>query len=119
MWRLEFSIAPDKGYGECRPGSWCISLSLLETSPPTWIDSRLIIPEATSPLADHSSDYSNPPPSASSLFRLPATASKPKPAIELRLQSSEQLEAPRKGQSPKRIIVMLQESLMGANLQYV
>ncbi|KAF8816013.1 hypothetical protein BYT27DRAFT_7185741 [Phlegmacium glaucopus] len=118
MWRLEFSIAPENGYDGCRPGSWCISLSLLETSPPTWIDSRIIIPEATPPSADHSSDHLNPPLSASSRFKLPSNASKPKPAIELKLESSEQLEAPRKGQSPKRIIVTLQDSLSGASLQY-
>lgn len=115
MWKLEFLIAPENGYDKCRPGSWCISLSLLETSPPTWIDSRIIIPEATPPSADHHSDS---PPSASPRFKLHSKSLKPKPAIELRLESNEQLEAPRKGQSPKRIIVTLQDSLMGANLQY-
>jgi len=120
MWRLEFSIAPENGYDSCRPGSWCISLSLLETSPPTWIDSRLIIPEATSPSADHHSDHHlNPPLSASSRFKLPpSNASKPKPAIELKLESNEQLEVARRGQPPKRITVTLQDSLLGAHLQY-
>lgn len=118
MWRLEFSIAPENGYDKCRPGSWCISLSLLDTSPPTWIDSRLIIPEATPPSPDHHSDHLSPPLSTSSLFKLPSNALKLKPAIELRLQSVEQLEAARKGQSAKSVIITLQDSLMGAHLQY-
>ena len=118
MWRLEFSIAPEHGYNHrCRPGSWCISLYLLESSPPTWIDSRLIIPEAIPPSTDHHSDHGNSPAAASSRFQLPSIASKSKP-IELRLESSEQLEASRSGYPPNRAIVMLQDSLMGANLQY-
>ena len=115
MWRLEFSIAPEHGYhNRCRPGSWCISLYLLESSPPTWIDSRLIIPEAMPPSTDHHSDHSV---SASSRFQLPSIASKTRP-IELRLQSNELLEASRSGWPPNRVIVMLQDNLMGANLQY-
>ena len=116
MWRLEFLIAPENGFDSCRPGSWCISLSLLETSPPTWIDSRLIIPEATPPSADHHSDQPKTPLSASSRFKLPSST--PKSAIELRLQPRYELEAPRRGHPPRRIVTMLQDSLMGANLQY-
>jgi hypothetical protein len=70
MWRLEFFIAPDHGP---RPGSWCISLYILESSPSTWIDSRLIIPEAKPPSTDHHSDHENSPVSASSIFQLPST----------------------------------------------
>lgn len=84
MWGLEFFIAPEN--------SWCVALSLLETSPPTWINARLIIPEAIPP------------------------STKPKP-IELKLRSNAhqgQLQAPRRN----KIEVMLQDSSMGANLQY-
>ena len=117
MWRLEFLIVPETGLDHYRPGSWCIALSLLETSPPTWIDSRLIIPEATSPPSDKHSDHGNTPVSASSRFKLPSNASKAKP-IELRLQAKRQLETSRKGLPSNRILAMLQDSLMGANLQY-
>jgi hypothetical protein len=117
MWRLEFLIVSETGLDHYLPGSWCIALSLLETSPPTWIDSRLIIPQATSPSSDHHSDHGNTPVSASSRFKLPSNTSKPKP-IELRLQSNKQLETSRKGVPPNRIMVMLQDSSMGANLQY-
>ena len=121
MWRLEFSIAPEHGYHRhrCRPGSWCISLFLLESSPSTWIDSRLIIPEAIPPSTDHPSDHVNSSASASPQFQPPSTASICK-AIELRLGSSRrQLEASRSGRPPKRILVKLQDGSKGANLQYV
>ena len=119
MWRLEFSIAPEHGYHpRCRPGSWCVSLYLIESSPPTWIDSRLIIPEAIPPSTDPHSDHVNSSAPTSSRFQLPSIASKSKP-IELRLESSEQLEASRSAwQSPNRVVVMLQDNSMGANLQY-
>ena len=90
MWRLEFFISPENGV---HPGSWGVALSLLETSPPAWLDSRLVIPEAAIP---------------------PST--KPKP-IELKLRSNShlgQLQAPMRN----NIQVMLQDSLMGSNLQY-
>jgi len=119
LWRLEFSIVPEHGYHRrCRPGSWCISLYLLESSPPTWIDSRLIIPEAIQPSNDHHSDHVNSSVSALSRFQLPFISSKSKP-IELRLKSRKQLEASRRsGWYSNRVIVMLQDSQRGANLQY-
>lgn len=86
MWRLEFFITPENGV---HPGSWGVALSLLETSPPAWLNSRLVIPEAMPP------------------------STKPKP-IELKLRSNAQLEAPRRN----NIQVMLQDSLMGSKLQY-
>jgi len=89
MWRLEFFIAPENGV---HPGSWGVALSLLETSPPAWLNSRLVIPEAIPP------------------------STKPKP-IEVKLRSNShqgQLQAPRRN----NIQVMLQDSLMGSNLQY-
>ena len=116
MWRLEFSISPrcNSRY-ECQPGSWCISLYLLESSPPTWIDSRVIIRTKIPSSTDHHPDQVNS--SVSALFMSP---SKSKP-IELRLQSSEMLENSNDGwhpYGPNRAIVMLQENLIGANPQY-
>ena len=114
MWRLEFFIAPEYGH---LPGSWCISLYLLESSPSTWIDSRLIIPEAIPPSTGHNSDHENSSVSASSIFQLPSITSKSRP-IELRLQSIQQLRAPRGRMPPNRVTVMLQDTLLGTNLQY-
>ncbi|KAF8161651.1 hypothetical protein B0H34DRAFT_796403 [Crassisporium funariophilum] len=123
MWRLAFVIIPESNghRNGLSPGSWCITLGLLETSPPTCIDSRLLIAEAATslPKASDLLDDSTPPPTTrQSPFRRPSNTPKPKPTISLRLQSSEQLEAPRRGQAGRQIVVSLQDSLMGANLQY-
>jgi hypothetical protein len=42
-------IPDDKWYGP-PPGSWCVSLSLQESSPPTWFDGQLSLPNSNQPL---------------------------------------------------------------------
>ncbi|TRM62636.1 hypothetical protein BD626DRAFT_403717 [Schizophyllum amplum] len=48
IWRLAFLVtAQNVGRRHpSRPGSWCISLSLMDNSPPTYFNGRLIIPDA-------------------------------------------------------------------------
>ncbi|PPQ94817.1 hypothetical protein CVT25_007454 [Psilocybe cyanescens] len=134
MWRLAFFIAPEprryRTSVEPRVGSWCISLSLIETSPPTYVQARLLIPEAKSPSANLEAPESpgsstNDPPSSSPFFRLPKSLSYSEPnsknAISILLKSNEQIEAAtgsRRNSAGKSIVVSLEESTMGANLQY-
>lgn len=116
MWRLEFSIASEYGYPfySC-PGSWYISLYLLESSPPTCIDCSLIIPEAITPSTNHRSDHVNSSVSASSRIQLPPIVSNSRP-IEMRLQST-QLDALRsRWPLPNCVIFILQDSLTGDKL---
>ncbi|CAA7263067.1 unnamed protein product [Cyclocybe aegerita] len=121
MWRLAFFIAPESPYrgSDPRAGSWCISLSLIENSPPTFLDSQLLIDEAKTDPPDSASlkEPSSPPRSG---FRLPASPIQPKPksTITLRLKSNEQLEVAGRYNSGKNIVISLEDSLMGANLQY-
>jgi len=121
MWRLSFFIAGEHKLSNDPPsGSWCISLSLLETSPPTYIDSRLVIFEAKSSQPANSPSSTEPPSpnrGHSSPFRTPSN--KPKiSTISIRLKSREQLEVARQHNSGRRIVVALEESLAGSNLQY-
>ncbi|KAG5350065.1 hypothetical protein C0989_000383 [Termitomyces sp. Mn162] len=129
MWRLEFLIAESSKRRDApRQGSWCISLSLLENSPPTWIDSRLLVPEPTLTSSDTllSAESSPPPISPSLMDRLRSRPAKPKPTISIRLQSPQQLVAPLPGRTKSRhtkdfcsaIIVSLDDSMMGSSLQY-
>lgn len=95
----------------------------METSPPTYIDSRLVIPEAKSSLPNSppSTEPPSPKRSPSSPFRTSSNPlSKPKnPEISIRLKSREQLEAARdRHHRGKKIVVALEESLAGSNLQY-
>jgi len=120
LWRLSFFVAGEHRYHYDPPtGSWCISLALLENSPPTYIDSQVVIPiaQANSP---PTSPPQSPPPSRT---RSPVAAHKRKssdlkPTISLRLSSNDQLESPGKYDGGKKIIVGLDNSLMGAKLQY-
>ncbi|KAJ3815522.1 hypothetical protein F5876DRAFT_85668 [Lentinula aff. lateritia] len=50
LWRLALDVASKRRsrHGGPSPGSWCIVLSLMENSSPTWVDSRLIIPDVSS-----------------------------------------------------------------------
>ncbi|KAH9949313.1 hypothetical protein B0H21DRAFT_820304 [Amylocystis lapponica] len=82
------------------PGTWLVALALLEHSPPTWIDSRLIIEEP----ADAPPAHPKP---------------RPKPTISLRLTRPAQLTAPAyRGRRNDAIVVSLGDSLMANSLQY-
>ncbi|GLB38069.1 hypothetical protein LshimejAT787_0411200 [Lyophyllum shimeji] len=120
MWRLEFSVVEKAQHNGPRQGSWCISLSLLENSPPTWVDSRLIIPEPTPTTVESPPQPSTSPASPSLLDRVKAQP-KPKPTIVIRLKSSQQLVTPSAYQSHREcaaIVVSLEDSMMGSSLQY-
>ena len=125
MWGLSFFVAPQPRHlGDPPSGSWCISLSLMETSPPTYINSRLVISAVqSSPLPNSSSSTDPPSPKRgpSSPFRTSSNPlNKPKnPDISIRLKSREQLEVARgRHYSGRQIVIALEESLAGSNLQY-
>ena len=98
MWRLRFLIADtiharvDRNYTK---GAWLVELSLMEHSPPTYIDSHLLIADARTlpPLLPSSTTTT----SSESMVSMPgnlfsrstdAVSSKPKPTIELRIKTS-------------------------------
>ncbi|THH29032.1 hypothetical protein EUX98_g5157 [Antrodiella citrinella] len=112
IWRLRFLIVENarslngKSYVK---GKWLVVLSLLEHSPPTWIDSRLLIADPQTLLQQECSETTTSNP----LCRKPS--SKLKPTIELRIKThTVQL------QSAGSIDVgaSLDDSLMGNSLQY-
>ncbi|PBK76052.1 hypothetical protein ARMSODRAFT_1080187 [Armillaria solidipes] len=86
-----------------RRGSWCVGLSLMESSPPTWVDSRLIIQDQ--PVQDV----------------IDEEQSKPKPTISLKIKSPGELvsmNAFARVNQTKQIVVSLEESIMGQTLQF-
>ncbi|KAI0785746.1 hypothetical protein C8Q75DRAFT_722319 [Abortiporus biennis] len=120
IWEFKFLVLEKNdtiGGRLCQSGSWLINLSLLEHSPPTWIDSRLIIEDSrggyTSPVTENHSPTTPTSPSAE-------TPSKLRPTISLRLKSgAEQLAPPQSTyQSRREIVASLDDSLMGKSLQY-
>ncbi|KAF9555360.1 hypothetical protein CPC08DRAFT_712109 [Agrocybe pediades] len=91
LWRFSFMITPDNAWYGPPPGSWCVSISLQEPSPPTWFDARVILPNCSTPL---------------------------EPSNVLRLKSKQMMEAPRNGVPATQIVVALDESQAFASLQY-
>lgn len=111
MWRLSFFVAPERDDTRKIPlGSWCISLSLLETSPPTYINSHLVMSKAKGPLSPTHGPSSLMPTSSNSL-RKPEN-----PAIYIKLVG--ELEAAQNCFNQGKIVVALIGSLAGANFQY-
>ena len=74
MWKLTFAITTKNNYGVGPElGSWTITLALEGTSPPTWVDSRVVIPDPLS-LVPHSPPPPPPPLPPSSPPASPATS---------------------------------------------
>ncbi|KAF6752193.1 hypothetical protein DFP72DRAFT_905204 [Ephemerocybe angulata] len=123
MWKLVFAIAGQNGPFGPRLGSWTISLSLQDSSPPTWIDSRLVVVDPA--IDEHPPPISPSPGSASRSesflqsasntfgFNPPSPRSKARPPISIRLPCRERLQS--KG---FQIVISLEDSPSAATLQY-
>ncbi|KAH9889274.1 hypothetical protein C8Q73DRAFT_747800 [Cubamyces lactineus] len=152
LWSLRFLVAKESdsrlGYQHMRAGSWVVALSLLPHSPPTSIDSRLVIEDprartAQSPISPSTStSTSTSLPSSQSSSGPPTSLTdavegmvqqiaresegplawrdKPKPKIELRIKRGEQLTAPTSSRSVYHpiIVVPLEEDVRANSLQF-
>ncbi|RPD57846.1 hypothetical protein L226DRAFT_540186 [Lentinus tigrinus ALCF2SS1-7] len=104
LWELSFIVAKewDKRLGHfsrVKSGSWAIKLALLPHSPPTWIDSRLVIedPGVRGQAASTTSSRSGPPTSLLEAILAPTESpetKKARPPVEVRLKGRDQLTAP-------------------------
>ena len=121
LWCLKFYAAPDKKTGALGP--WTISLSIVNPSPPTWLDLRVIITEPRRksarlppwPLPKGSAVASLLPASSPDLRR-------EKPAIQFRLQTNpHQLQPPTSAKmKPGRneLVAHFAENAMSSGLQF-
>ena len=118
LWRLAFSIAPST--------KWTVSLAILEHSPATWIDSRLIIEEppqyVTAGTPTGAMSWFSRPKSPEESPEEPANVlRRPKSTISIRMKTArEQLTAPtlRYPYPGGEIFVEFEESITAASLQY-
>jgi len=121
-----FFVAPEpRASGDPRVGSWCLSLSLLESSPPTYLQARLIIIEAKPITLLESTPYpppSNPTPSVSPFWLVSGRNPNPNSNLAKFVDLStnqEQLEAGTGRRNPGRsVVVCLDDSVVGPNFQY-
>ncbi|KAL0058107.1 hypothetical protein AAF712_015229 [Marasmius tenuissimus] len=115
MWRLAFCISNEKWrHDKPRFGAWYVSLTLLENSPPTWIDSQLLIPDARLPI---------PPLGETSLMDVTPRSSdgktKLKPTISVRLMSRVELGPKRRHTHlPCEVTSTLESTSNAMSLQY-
>ncbi|KAI0048624.1 hypothetical protein FA95DRAFT_1025406 [Auriscalpium vulgare] len=122
LWYLMFSAA-DASNSAHRAGAWLVTLGLADHSPPTWVDAKLIIEDKSTtyepPRASHS-------PGSSLAHRMgvpprhPATSKdKPLPSVTLPLKSGSREVAPAQPNPGHHhaIVVPLEKSMMGGNIQ--
>ncbi len=128
MWELSFIVAGDHwdrrfGHRRVKQGTWAVKLALLPHSPPTWIDSRLVIEDprvrGRPDLAQNSS--SGPPTSLleAVLSQGESSETKARPPIEVRLKAREQLTAQSRGaHADNMVLVLLEENALAHGLQF-
>ncbi|KAI0683997.1 hypothetical protein BC835DRAFT_1392290 [Cytidiella melzeri] len=138
MWRLqfaEFDAAHSSFDANYTKGTWLVELSLMEHSPPTYIDSHLLISDARFPPTSPS-PYTAPPtnPAADTMSSMPGKlllspgteSRKPKPTIELRIKTSNSQQLVPQSRSISRhdqsfvdtLHVPLNKNPMGNSLQF-
>jgi len=104
-----------------QPGPWAVMIQMMEQSPPTHLDSRIIIKEPEKEL---------PPPSPAitpnrglaSFLTSSSTSPKPNPPIEFRLKTSAAeltaVRAGRRADYSQKVQVLFTDSAQGNSLQY-
>jgi len=97
LWYLKFCVTPDKKTNA--PGPWAMSLSITNPSPPTWLDSRVVVlcPRGKSGKSPHLPAWPLPKDSAVGSLLSSSTPDlrREKPPIQFRLQTkTQQLQPP-------------------------
>jgi hypothetical protein len=122
LWCLKFHAARDKHTGAL--GQWAISLSIIAPSPPTWLDSRIIILEPRRKPSAILPPWPLPKGSAmgSLLSASNPDARREKPPIQFRLQTgTHQLQPPTSSKlkaGRTELVACFSESAASSGLQY-
>jgi len=119
IWRLKFYVTKND---EGQPGPWAVMMMIMEQSPPTNLDARVVIKEPET-------EPTNEPPVESpysilaSLWAQPSASSpKHNPPIEFRLKTgSSELNPVKAGRRPEhnqKVKVLFTDNTQGSTLQY-
>jgi hypothetical protein len=105
-----------------QPGPWAVMIQIIEQSPPTHLDARVVIKE---PEKEHSSPSPAAPPTngilASLLTSSPSPLPKSNPPIDFRLKTGAELTAVRAGrraENSQKVQALFTDSVQGSSLQY-
>jgi len=118
IWKLRFYVTKDEMTKQ--PGPWAIMITMMEQSPPTKLDARIIIKE---PETEQTNSPSAVPPSGilASLLT-PSSSSKQNPPIEFRLKTGYAelipVKAGRKPDYNQKVKALFTDSAQGSSLQY-
>ncbi|KAE9400209.1 hypothetical protein BT96DRAFT_881491 [Gymnopus androsaceus JB14] len=118
LWHLTLCVVTkrQRRTGHLPPGSWCITLSIRENSPPTWIDSRILFPDASF----NGEDAGSPREESSYMFS-GIMGDRKKPTISLRVQSDSELcsiDQRHNHHRQTQIVVPLDSVHLGSSLQH-
>jgi hypothetical protein len=122
LWCLKFYAGPDKKTSVLGP--WAISLSIINPSPPTWLDSRIVITEPRRKPSGLPPPW--PLPKGSTMASLLSSPSpdlrRDKPPIQFRLQAkSHQLQYPTSTKMKigrNELVARFAENVASSGLQY-
>ncbi|KAF9647720.1 hypothetical protein BDM02DRAFT_3097695 [Thelephora ganbajun] len=118
IWKLRFYVTKDEMRHQ--PGPWAIMIQMMEQSPPTHLDARVVIKE---PEKEPPSPSSPTPPNGILASLLTSSSSpKPNPPVEFRLKTGMmELTAVRTGKKTdysQRVQALFTDSVQGNSLQY-
>ncbi|KAF9777912.1 hypothetical protein BJ322DRAFT_518413 [Thelephora terrestris] len=126
IWKLRFYVTRNEGTHQ--PGPWAVTLQILEQSPPTPLEARILIKEPEKEQASPSSPPVAAPPPNGLLAQLlaPCSSSSPKqnPPIEFRLKLKagvSELIPTRTGRKPEwnqKVQTLFTDNAQGNSLQY-
>ena len=103
-----------------QPGPWAVMIQMMEQSPPTHLDSRVVIKEPEK--EPQSPSTATPPPNRGLASFLTSSSPKTNPPIEFRLKTGmmelSAVRAGRRADNSQRVQVLFTDSAQGNSLQY-
>ena len=119
IWKLRFYVT--KNDVTQQPGPWAVMIQMMEQSPPTHLDSRIIIKEPEKELPSPQ-PATTPNRGLASFLTSSSTSPKPNPPIEFRLKTSATeltaVRAGRRADYSQKVQVLFTDSAQGNSLQY-
>ena len=120
IWKLRFYVTKDDQTKQ--PGPWAVMITMMEQSPPTKLDARVVIKEPEKEPVNPNPPSVAPSNGILASFLTPSSSSpRQNPPIEFRLKSSTELTPVKAGRKPEhnqKVRTLFTDSVQGNSLQY-